>query len=438
MSRTRKTQLNPFLLAAVLALSLSVGGCFFGKKKAAAPQDLGQEPDKVLYERAVEDIAKKKYDVARLTLQTLINAYPDSDYLAKAKLAIADSYYEEGGSAAFTHAEVEYKDFITFFPNAPEAPYAQYRAAMCHYQQLEKPDRDRTHALRAEAEFQNLLLNFPNSEYAAEGEKRLVQVQEILADSEFRVGRFYFIRENWRGAASRLTEMVERYPNYSQRDQALWMIAQAWEKPPSFYWKPDAQKAAEYYARLVREHPASEFATQAKTELARLNQPVPEPDPEFLARAQSVQPVVTEDESKKSLLDRMFSIVDPKPDLSAAAPRLGPPPLHPPESMPELPPPPIKIITQAAQAAAKAQAQGGTGTSAQVQIVSQGQGQSQAQSGTEAAPGGTVVNTTGEQKPAEGQAQNQQQNQNQQNPAQPPAQPPQKKKSIWRKIVPFW
>jgi len=170
MSATRKAQLTPVSLAAVLVLSLSVGGCFFGgKKKAAAPQDLGQEPDKVLYERAVEDIGKKKYDVARLTLQTLINAYPDSDYLAKAKLAIADSYYEEGGSAAFTHAEVEYKDFITFFPNAPEAPYAQYRAAMCHYRQLEKPDRDRTHAQRAEAEFQNLLLNFPNSEYAAEG-----------------------------------------------------------------------------------------------------------------------------------------------------------------------------------------------------------------------------------------------------------------------------
>ncbi|HSC78243.1 MAG TPA: outer membrane protein assembly factor BamD, partial [Candidatus Acidoferrales bacterium] len=201
-----KERVNQFgRLAAIVGLALLLSGCPFGGKKkgAADPAVATQEPDKVLYERAVEDIGKKKYDVARLTLQTLINAYPDSDYLAKAKLAIADSYYEEGGAAALTHAEVEYKDFITFFPNAPEAAFAQYRAAMCHYQQLEKPDRDRTHALRAEEEFQNLLLNFPNSEFAAEGEKRLIQVQEILADSEFRVGRFYFIRENWRGAANR-------------------------------------------------------------------------------------------------------------------------------------------------------------------------------------------------------------------------------------------
>lgn len=424
-------------LAALVGLALLLSGCPFGGKKkgAADPAVATQEPDKVLYERAVEDIGKKKYDVARLTLQTLINAYPDSEYLAKAKLAIADSYYEEGGAAALTHAEVEYKDFITFFPNAPEAAFAQYRAAMCHYQQLEKPDRDRTHALRAEEEFQNLLLNFPDSEFAAEAEKRLIQVQEILADSEFRVGRFYFIRENWRGAANRLNDMVERYPNYSLRDEALWMLAQAWEKPVGFYWKPDPQKAAEYYARLAREYPMSEYAAPAKTELARLGQPAPEPDPELLARAQSVQPVVTDDEIKQSLLDRMFSIVGSKPDLSAAAPRLGPPPLHPPDNLPELPPPPIKVLTTAMQAAAKGQAQGGAGTSAQVQIVGQGQGQNP--QGTEAPPGGTVVNTTGEQKPAEGQAQNQKQQQNQQNPAQPPQQPP-KKKSIWKKIVPFW
>ena len=428
-----KARLNQLSrLAALLALALTVSGCPFGGKKKA-PADAAtptQEPDKVLYERAVEDIGKKKYDVARLTLQTLINAYPDSDYLAKAKLAIADSYYEEGGAAAFTHAEVEYKDFITFFPNAPETAYAQYRAALCHYRQLEKPDRDRTHALRAEEEFQNLLLNFPNSEYAPEGEKRLIQVQEILADSEFRVGRFYFIRENWRGAANRLNDLVERYPNYSLRDEALWMLAQSWEKPAGFYWKPDPQKAAEYYARLAREYPASDFAAQAKTELARLGQPAPEPDPVLLARAQSVQPVVTEDEEKKGLLDRMFSIVGSKPDLSAAAPRLGPPPLHPPENMPELPPPPIKVLTSAMAAAQKAQGQGQT--SAQVQVISQGQG-TQA---TEAPPSGTVVKT-GEEKPSEGQAQPQQQNQNQQNPVQPPQQPP-KKKSIWRKIVPFW
>jgi len=55
------------------------------------------EPDKVLYDRAIEDIKHGRQEVGRLSLQTLINTYPDSEYLAKAKLAIADSYYKEGG-----------------------------------------------------------------------------------------------------------------------------------------------------------------------------------------------------------------------------------------------------------------------------------------------------------------------------------------------------
>ena len=57
----------------------------------------GDQPDKILYERATNEITHGRYDVGRLTLQTLINTYPDSEYLAKAKLSIADSYYAEGG-----------------------------------------------------------------------------------------------------------------------------------------------------------------------------------------------------------------------------------------------------------------------------------------------------------------------------------------------------
>ena len=233
---------SALLFGAILALA-TLAGCH--RHQHEAP-DLAAsaEPDKVLFERSIEDIKNKRYDVARLTLQTLMNTYPDSDYLAAAKLAIADSYFEEATTAALTHAEVEYKDYITFFPNTPEVSYAQYRAAMCHYRQLEKPDRDRTHAFRAEEEFQLLLKRYPDSQYAADGEKKLLQVQELLAESEFRVGRFYYMRESWPAAAARLANLVERYPNYSQRDTTLWMLGQLFQKKIPPYWPGDPERAA--------------------------------------------------------------------------------------------------------------------------------------------------------------------------------------------------
>src|SRR3989449_6200361 len=57
--------------------------------------------------------------------RSLINTYPDSEYLAKAKLAIADSYYKEAGTTGLKQSIAEYKDFITFFPFLDEAAYAQ-------------------------------------------------------------------------------------------------------------------------------------------------------------------------------------------------------------------------------------------------------------------------------------------------------------------------
>jgi len=128
--------------------------------------DNNVQPDKVLYDRAAEDIKHGKHEVGRLNLQTLINTYPDSEYLAKAKLLIADSYYKEGGTANMTQAISGYKDFIVFFPFLPEASYAQLQVAMGHFRQMEKPDRDRTEAKEAESEFQTFLQKYPKDPLA--------------------------------------------------------------------------------------------------------------------------------------------------------------------------------------------------------------------------------------------------------------------------------
>jgi len=88
-----------------------------------------KQPDKVLFDRAMDAMKHNRFDVARMTLQTLINTYPDSEFIARAKLAVGDSWYAEGGTAALTQAEIEYKDFETFFPNMPEAAEAQLKIA---------------------------------------------------------------------------------------------------------------------------------------------------------------------------------------------------------------------------------------------------------------------------------------------------------------------
>src|SRR3954466_6669382 len=183
------------LTLALLAATLMIAtGCHHSKVTNPIADINSKQPDKVLYDRAMDAMKHGKYDVARLSLQTMINTYPDSEYVARAKLAIGDSWYAEGGSAAWTQAESEYKDFQTFFPNMPEAAEAQMKIANIHYKEMEKPDRDYTHAKRAEEEYRTLLMQFPDSKLVPEAKSRLLQVQEVLAEREFRIGRFYYLR----------------------------------------------------------------------------------------------------------------------------------------------------------------------------------------------------------------------------------------------------
>ena len=179
------------LLLAALVMPVQGQIPIFGKKKSGKTPNTSnplagldsKQPDKELYDKAMAALKKGHYDVCRLDLQTLLNTYPDSEYQMRAKLAIGDSWFKEGGSAALTQAETEYKDFITFFPNVPEAAEAQMRVADIYYMQMEKPDRDYTNVQRAEQEYRQMINQFPDSPLIPRAQQRLRDVQEVLAQS---------------------------------------------------------------------------------------------------------------------------------------------------------------------------------------------------------------------------------------------------------------
>src|SRR5205814_6753367 len=110
-----------------------VAGCHHNKVNNPIANVDSKQPDKVLFDRAMDAMKKGKYDVARITLQTLINTYPDSEFIARAKLAVGDSWYAEGTSASYQMAEVDHKDLIPSFPQLPVAAEAQLKIANMHY-----------------------------------------------------------------------------------------------------------------------------------------------------------------------------------------------------------------------------------------------------------------------------------------------------------------
>jgi outer membrane protein assembly factor BamD len=324
------------VLLAGLALPAYAQLPHLGKKKPAAqPADTSQAPDKVLYDRATDEIKHGKFEVARLQLQALLNTYPESEYLAKAKLAVADSYYKEGGTGNLDLAIDEYKSFITFFPFLDEAAYAQMQVAMTHYRRMYKADRDRTEAQLAEQEFQVFLQKYPDSPLKAQSEQHLREVQEVLAEGDFRIASYYMVRKSYKAASARLADIASRYPLYSRSDEVLWMLGNIWEKAPMQTKQEEAVAAARkayagaVYTRLVQDYPLSKMVPEAKERLKRLGLPVPQPDPTALARMQKEQQMPRPHEGLLAFT-HAADIIHSGPDVSRSA-RVGDPTMTPPD-----------------------------------------------------------------------------------------------------------
>ena len=301
---------DPFIIVSLLA-ALFLPGCAAVNRLHHPDPGLvfspGEQPDKVLYQKATNEISHGRFEVGRLTLQTLINTYPDSEYLSKAKLAIADSYYSEGGVTGLTQADAEYKDFITFFPTAPEAPEAQYRVGMAHVRMMAKADRDQTEAKVAEAELKEFLLKYPDSPMIPRVKGRLRQVQEILAEGEYYTANFYYLHNAYPAARSRFQGIIDKYPDFSRGDEALYYEGQSLEHLRR------GREGIPYYSQLIQVFPLSPLVPDAKARLIAMKAPVPQPSRAMLARARADASHVVE----RNWFNKVMGAFAGAPDTSA-------------------------------------------------------------------------------------------------------------------------
>lgn len=297
------------------------------KEKKITPVDAGL-PDKVLYDKALDATKRGHFDVARLDLQVLLNTYPDSQYQLKAKLAVADSWFKEGGTAALTQAEQEYKDFETFFPNAPEAAEAQMRVGDIYFREMDKPDRDYSKVVHAEEEYRLMLQQYPESSLVPQAKQRLREVQEVMATRESEIAAFYATHSNWAATIARYQTVVDTYPQYSRMDDVLIGLGDAYETEARYIRSlklPEAGKAKlektyddlaiAAYSKVVLEHSASSHVEDARDRLDALNVPIPTPTP-----AQIAASVALENSRRQyRLQDRAILLVMHRPDVVPAA-----------------------------------------------------------------------------------------------------------------------
>ncbi len=236
--------------------------------------------DRVLFEEAAKEVRRGNHETGRLLFSTIVNTYPDSAFLPLAKLAIADSFYLEGTSASLVQAAQAYLDWLTFFPTDPLADDAMLKVAEAEMRQMGLSDRDVTHARKAEQRLKSMLQQYPKTNLRGVVEDHLRETQETLAMHNLGVARFYYeARYNkgrgtgLKGAQSRLKEIVDKYPNFSMRDEVLFRLG------TTYQLEEEPDEAAKYYQDLLRNFPNSDYSEKAKEQLSIIGAPIPEPDP---------------------------------------------------------------------------------------------------------------------------------------------------------------
>lgn len=236
--------------------------------------------DRELFVTATREVRKKRFDVGRLLFQTIITTYPDSPYLPMSKLAVADSFYLEGSTASLIQAIAAYQDWLTFFPTHPLADRVVLKIAEAEMRQVGLPDRDATHAKRAETRLKALLQSYPKSILKNEAEKRLVEVQNNLGTHNMLIANYYYGQSvdlgkgGLKGAQSRYREILDKYPNFGNMDEVLFKLAN------TYMLEEETDQAVRYFQRIVRDYPNSEYIEKSKKQLELIGATIPETNPE--------------------------------------------------------------------------------------------------------------------------------------------------------------
>jgi len=228
-----------FLILLLLILSIS---CTKDLKKESKINEKSLELQVLeAYEEGMKSLkegdslfAAKKFNEAEIL-------FPQSDWAPKSALMAAYSYYIQD---YYQDAVAELDRFIKVYPNHKNVDYAYYLLALSFYEQISDEKKDLLSIVDAKKNFEYLIKNHPNTEYALDAEFKIDLINDILASKEMYVGRYYFDKKKWIPAINRFKNVVDEYDTTIYAEEALHRLVE-------IYYTLGLKKEAYKYANLL-------------------------------------------------------------------------------------------------------------------------------------------------------------------------------------------
>jgi len=212
-------------------------------------------PAQDLYQAGEEEMNKRYYPQARTNFQKIVERHPQSQYAARARFLVGETYYREG---AFDKAIKEFEAFMAFYPRHEIADLVQYRLAMSYYDQMKPVEQDQGLTVKAMEQFKKLVREYPDSRYASDALAKIDVCRGRLAQKELWVAAYYMENENNPVAArQRLEGVLKNYPRSLVVPEALYRLADINAR------EGKSNEAQQLFRKLADEYPYTEWGRRA-------------------------------------------------------------------------------------------------------------------------------------------------------------------------------
>jgi len=187
-----------------------------------------------LFEIADYFAASKKFLEAEIL-------FPQSQWAPKSVLMASYSYYMQ---SYYSLAIENIKRYLKTYPNDKNKAYAHYLLAICYYETIEGEKKDLAPLILSKKEFNFVIKNFPNTDYAYDAKFKIDLINDILAAKEVYIGRHYIKKKKWIPALNRFKNVLKEYETTIHVEEAIHRLVE-------IYYKLGMEEESHKYASLL-------------------------------------------------------------------------------------------------------------------------------------------------------------------------------------------
>ena len=226
----------------LLLLIITLSSCSKDEKKVSLVKEKTQEKEMIsAYKEGIKSLNDGDAFSAAKSFLNAELIYPQSDWAAKSALMAAYSYYIQD---YFYEAILNLERFLKTYPEDERMYYVHYLLAMCHYEKIEGEKKDLQPLIKAKKEFEIVINNYPNTDFAIDSRFKIDLINDVLASKEMYIGRHYIKKEKWIPAINRFKNILDNYETTIYIEEAIHRLVE-------IYYKIGLESEASKYAALL-------------------------------------------------------------------------------------------------------------------------------------------------------------------------------------------